>query len=576
MKVCFIWVEKFRNFENLAFNISSSTKFYYDPNKNKLTKKNIESLPKDFFGESIEDVVGIVGKNGSGKTNAIELVCKILKGSKSSLPTNFILIIESEGTFTCYYLLSNLEHPTADFNIDIREYESHINPLKVVFFSNVFDDRRKDFGREVSDISINTSFYRPSIYRTDRIGDFEKQISLINSKIFAALNIEIPTKVQFTSRVWSNRFNASMERNIYGEYYERIKEFRKFFRDRVREIIPENKFIHLFRFGFFFEIVIDFLKTYKYNDERNLFADLDKFLKYLEDIKYTEEITEQLIDYLEEKIYKANPDQLDFLSSRSEPRRDNLSIEKIKSQIEFVKNIKYPIGNMKIDYNSEGARNTNLEYFTFKYETDFSKEFINEFIRLFSGNTFFEINWLGISSGHKAYLNLFSSLFHELRRTKQTNLLLCIDEGDLYLHPRWQIEFFDKLLTIMPLIYSGKTQLILTSHSPFLLSDLPNQSITILDREFPGSALNGIDLDVKTFGGNLYDLYSEPFFLGSSRTSDFAYNKIKKLIETVEGKLLLEQNKNELLKLTNLIGDEVIQFRIKKVLDNDKDSGTLK
>jgi hypothetical protein len=72
-----------------------------------------------------------------------------------------------------------------------------------------------------------------------------------------------------------------------------------------------------------------------------------------------------------------------------------------------------------------------------------------------------------------------------------------------------------------------------------------------------------------TFGGNLYDLYAEPFFLGQKRTSDFAYNKIKSLITSIESKQISRKDKREFINLANIIGDEVIQFRIKKILEND-------
>ncbi|WP_198595525.1 hypothetical protein, partial [Vibrio lentus] len=58
------------------------------------------------------------------------------------------------------------------------------------------------------------------------------------------------------------------------------------------------------------------------------------------------------------------------------------------------------------------------------------------------------IRWKGISSGHKAFLNLYSSIYNEIKNTKRTTLI-CIDEGDLYFHPKWQISFFSELLSII-------------------------------------------------------------------------------------------------------------------------------
>ncbi|HUM51647.1 MAG TPA: AAA family ATPase [Chitinophagales bacterium] len=570
MNICYIWVEKFRNFENFGFNLSSSHKFKYDLENNALSKKDVDALPSNFFGERINDVVGVIGKNGSGKSNAVELVCKILKGAKTSLQTNFFVIIEEDNKLICHHSFSDFSKPKADFKISFEDYKGSINPLKVVFFSNVFDERRNEFDTEVADISVNNLFNRQHFLRREKTTDFEKQIRLINSKIFSSLNIDLPSQVQLTSKVWINRLNTAMERDAYGNNYEAIREFKKIFRDRLREIRPENKFIHLLRFGYFFEMYNNYSRRSRYRENlfRVQFENLEQFIPSLFNLR-TEEISENLIDFLDAEFSNMPREQLTLFLERDEKKESESQFEKIRKQIDFLKKLKFNTNELNIEYNTEGARNRSLEYFTFNYKSRYSKSFINDYIVLFGQSNVFDINWIGISSGHKAYLNLFASLYQELRYTRQSNLLLCIDEGDLYLHPMWQIEFFDKLLTVLPTIFSGNIQLLLTSHSPFLLSDLPKQNITILDKSITGSSLDGIELKINTFGGNLYDLYSEPFFLGQKRTSDFAYNKIKSLITSVESKQISRKDKREFMNLANIIGDEVIQFRIKKILEND-------
>jgi len=566
MKVCYIWVKDFRNFDNLGLNLSSSSKFYFDNFDKTITKEDIIELPQNFFGKSISDVTGIIGKNGSGKSNALELICKILKGGKTFLKTDFIIIIEIAGELICHHYFENRSKPRANFKLKFEEYSGNINPLKVIFFSNVFDDRRNGFDKEVSDISVNNSFkYRPS-----RSTDFGKQIKFINSKIFKFLDIELPTEVQVKFKTGNNRYNSSMQQRMYGENYDLIIDFQKFFRDRIRDIKPHNKFVNLFRFNYFFEIFELLSKSHRngYSEFDVFLQNFNKFLEEIYNFKYTEEITEKLILFLENELVKINPEEFNLFDEDFSIKTNRGNFGLIKKQINFIKELKELPISLELQYSPEGARNRTLDNFIFDYSNK-SKNYINEFIHLFEKSTFLDINWLGISSGQKAYLNLFSSIYDELKYTRQENLLLCIDEGDLYLHPKWQIEFFDKLLNVLPTIYVGRIQLVLTSHSPFLLSDLPKQNITILDRGFNNSTIDGIRLKTNTFGGNLYDLYSEPFFLGNKRTSDFAYDKIKILIESAESKLLSSTEKKELLKLSDLVGDEIIQFRINKLLQDD-------
>ena len=544
MKICFIWIKEYRNFRNMGINLSSNEKFKYDSNLNVLSKVDVNhKLPEDFFGNAITDITGIIGKNGAGKSNAIELICKILKGSKTSLSNeNFLLITEEEGSFNCYYSGAYLTNIRSDFNIEIKEYDGNINNLKVVFFSNIFDERKNNFSKDISDISVNTLSQRNINYRQNNQTNFQKQIKFVNSKIFKNLEIETPKKVLFTSRIWRNRLTNAMEKNIYKENYEPMKEFKSFFRNRLREISVNNKFMYTVVYSFFIKVIED---NYKYYDKDPYLTDvLNKFL--YDDFISTDEIIIEIIKYIEQMM----KDNFNFINKG----RIILFLEKYR---EFSR--KY-----LLEHNTEGSRDKSFEYFIFDYKLN--EDFLNEAIDILQDNSFFNIEWLGLSSGHKAYLNLFASLYTELKYSKLGNLLLCIDEGDLYLHPKWQVEFFNKLLNILPEIYNGKIQLILTSHSPFLLSDLPNANISILNND---ESINGIDLEINTFGGNLYDLYSVPFFLENKRTSEFAFNKIKELIQRIDKRNLTDKDKDEIMTINNILGDEIIQYKIRKALQND-------
>ena len=54
--------------------------------------------------------------------------------------------------------------------------------------------------------------------------------------------------------------------------------------------------------------------------------------------------------------------------------------------------------------------------------------------------------------------------------------IVLIDEVDLHLHPKWQMEIVNKLRTIFP-----NCQFFLSSHSPHVLSDLTSRQIFLLD-----------------------------------------------------------------------------------------------
>lgn len=567
MKICFIWVENFRNFKSLGFNFSSSNKFSYDRENNELNVEQVQSLPADFFGQGIVDVTGIIGKNGSGKSNTIDLICKLLKGSKSSVKTNFCIITREGKKLVCYYSFDHKEAPKSHFQMTKKEYEGSINPLKVVYFSNVFDERRNDFDAEIADISVNKTSMKENRFKKDFISDFDKQVNFINSDLFQQLEINTPEKVQLTSRVWLNRSSRDQEQRLYGNHYEFIKDFQRFFRQRTRDIKPENRFVPIIRFSFFFEMLNSLISNRGTDTESTSQILMDfqnSFGDYQE--KRTEEIALEFIKWLDFKMNEYSIEEFSNFSGGTSYSNGNYDTKKVRDKFDFIKDLNTLIKGISLEYESEGSRNRGLEYFSFDFNLDSSRIFISKYIGLFERNSLFDINWLGISSGHKAYLNIFASIFHELKNTRTPNILLCVDEGDLYLHPKWQIEFFDKLVTVLPKIYNGKIQIILTSHSPFLLSDLPKQCITIIDN---AKIIDGVTLKRNTLGGNLYNLYSEPFFLGNKKTSDFAYKKIKSAIDMIESGNVKQKDRDAILKLNSLIGDEVIEFHINKQLGND-------
>jgi len=57
-KICYIWIRDYRNFKNFGFNLSSTVKFDFDVENFKLSRKEINNVPKNFFGYDISDVVG--------------------------------------------------------------------------------------------------------------------------------------------------------------------------------------------------------------------------------------------------------------------------------------------------------------------------------------------------------------------------------------------------------------------------------------------------------------------------------------------------------------------------------------
>jgi len=196
---------------------------------------------------------------------------------------------------------------------------------------------------------------------------------------------------------------------------------------------------------------------------------------------------------------------------------------------------------------------------------DFNEDFksiINGKTEIFNTQTLISHDWSQLSSGMKAYLNLFSQLYYlaDQATEKFKNLLICIDEGDLYLHPEWQRNFLNDFITFVTNIFDGtKLQVILTSHSPFLISDLPKESVLLLNDRGESTRL----IYESSFGANIHQLFTNQFFLDEGSIGLFAKIKIQTLLKDIPN--MIEENVDQYRKRIEMIGEPILRYRLDEV-----------
>lgn len=159
------------------------------------------------------------------------------------------------------------------------------------------------------------------------------------------------------------------------------------------------------------------------------------------------------------------------------------------------------------------------------------------------------------SSGEYALQNTFSWLrllpsFHEILGeesvTIHNNILLLLDEADLYMHPEWQRQFLyafsEKLKNEFPDKY---IQIIISTHSPLMLSDVPSGNVIYLEKDQANGTCSRKPITRETFGANLFSLLKDSFFLDKS-LGEFAHHTIRRVIEDLEILKKLDAQKNQI------------------------------
>lgn len=144
-----------------------------------------------------------------------------------------------------------------------------------------------------------------------------------------------------------------------------------------------------------------------------------------------------------------------------------------------------------------------------------------------------------LSSGEKQQAFVVSSILYHLgniesvfqdnnkNRIAYSNVCIILEEIELYFHPQFQknlIKYILNGIKQMSFAHIKGIQLMIVTHSPFVLSDIPTSNILALEDGMQSKT------ELQTFGANIYDMLNTSFFLHNSTIGDFAQWLIGRII----------------------------------------------
>lgn len=154
-----------------------------------------------------------------------------------------------------------------------------------------------------------------------------------------------------------------------------------------------------------------------------------------------------------------------------------------------------------------------------------------------------------LSSGERQLIYLMSTLaYHAINidsvpevenRVKYKRLNLVMDEVEICFHPEYQRVFVLRLINMlrrMRLNEKFDINVIITTHSPFVLSDIPQRNIMYL-KEGRQMTEDEIEAEGVTnpFCANINDILHQSFFLEKGFTGEFAKMKVLSLANYLKG-----------------------------------------
>lgn len=149
-----------------------------------------------------------------------------------------------------------------------------------------------------------------------------------------------------------------------------------------------------------------------------------------------------------------------------------------------------------------------------------------------------------LSSGEKQLIYAANSISYHISNIssvhgssstilKYKNVNILLDEIELYFHPEMQRKYLTYLLDFIEksdIENIGGINICFVTHSPFILSDIPESNILFLIKEEGKDKTKILENKPKTFGANIHDLLLEGFFMDDS-IGQFALKKINEIIK---------------------------------------------
>ncbi len=232
---------------------------------------------------------------------------------------------------------------------------------------------------------------------------------------------------------------------------------------------------------------------------------------------------------------------------------------------------KYFSGYYQIEVPMNEAKKSGIEELITVYDRD-NRKYYGRYHR-----DNINLSFHGMSSGEAHFIDLYAAIhgamtvweekynFVDKKAYRETCILL-LDEPDMSFHPEWSRTFIKNLVDFLKEEYKKYDfQVIITTHSPLMLSDVPRNSIHCLERDSEGN----LKITKPEYGllSGINDILIDGFFTNSlfGAFAEQYANEIIKGLDELELEFTVEKY-DELSAKIELLGEGLIKDSFKKRL----------
>lgn len=596
-ELIFVWLNNHGCLKNVGFNFSPkfAVNFNFETNELSIQRNNNINI---FQNRNILNLSAIIGENGTGKTTVLQFLNSLSCTPLSTVDDKQYLKHTEEqndrNAYIAVYLVDDTIKIINKTNKTIywgnQKFTSlsnwdynHDNPFNYtthIYFTN-------------SEYAIDSNMYQNDI---DHISIFNQALDSIAHNFY---KYTINSGDQSPTDKWPNfdDFQGFLINKKSTKEFQQILDI--LFLYRINQQQRENEYLgkKISSVNVSFSSILDFISTYiiqsNGNDKAKEFQDklysFNTICKAVANRKYN--TLEMLIVNLAFELhylYDFNCDNDDinyifnqcswFINKKIENTAAKAyyqnAIHEINTFNKLTKDI--CISSNSIPKNDLAYREwctvqvSKLGRFFTHWQNKNCVSFIAKYIA---------IDGLALSSGERALLN-FSSRIEMLdylfklegrsHYKPRENILLLLDEIDLYVHPNAQKKLIYSLIKQINSLFQGhNVQIIISSHSPIVLSDIPSQNTTYLIKSNTGNTIVSEGRKrQQTFAANIPSLYRSSFFIeGGIGVGDYALDLINNIALKLQDKPCLTTDElTQYSQIIALIGEPILRKKLDEML----------
>lgn len=596
----YAYVEDYNVLKGTEFSFHHDFDIHYNPEENVLYVKKGPGLPLNFWKQSVAALSCIVGDNGAGKTTTLRFILEnITEGLPPERARNKILVFCKEDCSLEYF--SNIEGIRTNTDLEINPVEAEDrfegarpHSIENISYSSYPQKTSIDnpLGYESSGSHVLSDGWIVAKDLQHGENFDERLLSVIpyNTAISIQHNREQYRVVRFISNAYDLikeldialpeyfRFTVDDSADIFYQSSHIIsKKQRSTYLRLKKKLESFSSKDDRLQFGlrYYFSVLL--------NISREQTAHVDLWLRIIDDsINSIKRTNHPCLDSIYGAILRNIDKQLNNTMAMNERymslKRGRQIVCNAGNVVKsLIANATY-IPSVSMTYNGFYCCKSNDDRTKAIFEYIFPADnnlimLTGEYVKVSYG--YDQYQDCVLSSGETQVYKLFSRLYDTLvtlphKFSKSYNgktVLLALDEAEVGFHPEWQRKFVNVLLNFLNGIPNRpKYQIILTTHSPIILSDIPKCCVNYLKRE--GQVTHSVPREnqLESFGSNIYDLLSSPFFMHQfigDYAGGFINGIVKEVVETVSTHRMVDDS---LLSRIKMIGDDYIRNALTRKL----------